>query len=470
MESVSIANLLRATGGVVQNNVDKDAQFRAISTDSRTLKAGELFWAIRGANHDGHDHLKSAIDAGAAGVVIDQELKVNVPVPTVRVNHTLDSLGDFANWYRSQMDLLVLGVTGSVGKSTTRHMIHSVLSAGFSGLESPKNFNNEIGVPLSILGMESSHEFAVLELAASAIGDIEMLADIAEPEFGVITNIGPAHVETFGSLENIVQTKGELAESLPSNGLLVLFGDDPYCENFKRRATCRIVTVGCHDSNDFQARDIQQTPQGISFRIDNERIFVPAFGKHHVPSALAAIALALEIGMDAESIRNGFSSYVPMDGRSRVERIGDWLVIDDSYNASPLSMAAACQTLAGMESIGPRIAVMGDMLELGEQASEYHRQLGQQVAESSVDYLLCYGEFSEDIAEGAYAAGLPAGRIATFNSINSLCAILGCWLEPGSVITVKGSRGMAMERVVEWMKIQAETWSQNAMAPLKQCA
>lgn len=470
MTPVSITNLVAATGAVFNNCAGEEQMIADISTDSRTLKPGSLFWAIRGEMHDGHDHVHSAIEAGANAVVVDHRFDQSISVPAIRVDNTVSALGDFANWYRQQSDALVIGVTGSVGKTTTRHLIHTVLSESHTGIESPKNFNNEIGVPLSLLNLTEDDEFAVLELAASEQGNIRELADIAEPEFGVITNIGPAHIETFGSLETIIQTKGELAESISKDGLLILFGDDSYAETFRQRSQCRTIQVGFSQSNDLFAEDIVQSAKGLSFRVDHDRMFVPAFGVHHVHSALAAIAIAREIGMDAESIRNALASYLPIAGRSAMRRIGEWSVIDDTYNANPLSMSAAIKTLSSFETFGPRIAVLGDMFELGDASADYHHKLGSDVGNADIDCLLCVGEFAEEIAAGAYASGLSSGQIATFEHFDSLYAILDCWLEQDAVVLVKGSRGMRMERVVQWLENAALEIEDDQRRPLKQCA
>lgn len=452
MDSIELAQLMSSTQGTPLGVSGDDLTIRRVCIDSRTLQPGEVFWALRGAQHDGHAFVAEAVRRGAALCVVASDKAEGLQGPLLVVEDTLRALGDFARWYRHQHESLVIGVTGSVGKTTTREMIHAVLSARHSGMSSPRNFNNEVGLPLSLLDMSSSDDFAVLEMGASRAGDIRTLCEIACPEVGVIPKLGVAHLETFGSIEAIFQAKGELLDSLLPHGFAVIGGDDEWTRGLSQRASCPVLLVGEKAGNHVRATEVEFKNRTMRFTVDRKRYEVPTTARHHLTAALCAIAVAREIGMDASGIAAGLLRFVPQPGRCLAEQLCGWTVIDDTYNANPTSMEAACRCLNDWSATGKKLLVAGDMLELGPDSSRYHYELGALIAQQEIDRLLVLGSEAPHVVQGALRAGMPVHHIAEFSELESLLAVLDCWLEPGDAMLVKGSRGMRMERVIEWNK------------------
>ncbi len=485
MQPLSISSLTTATRGQLVGSGDGSPTIGRVEIDSRRVQPGDLFWALRGEHHDGHDFLVEARHHGATGAVVRRNRLAHAQkawkagatsdnsTALIAVDDTQHALADFARWYRSQLDAVVIGVTGSFGKTTTREMIHAVLSHEHHGVRSLRNFNNHIGLPLSLLELDGNHEFAVLEMGASAVGEIAELASIARPEIGVITGIGLAHVEGFGSKERIVQGKGELLEALPGSGFAVIPGDDPLTRQMADRAACKVLFVGEHDDNHLIARRVTVGNQWLSFEIEDVEFHVPVTyhvpvtGRHFLQAALTAVAIAREIGLSAQDIAAGLHRFEAVPGRCQVHRIGSWTVIDDSYNANPASMRAACEALRDWQGARKRLLVTGDMLELGAHTAQCHYELGQAAAAARVDGLLVFGSQAEHVIRGARNGGLPASRLALCDHFEILLTVLDCVLEPDDVILVKGSRGMRMERVIDWLRQQAPT---QAEALVRECA
>lgn len=473
MERLSLQDLMHATGGQPVAAPSTDQPFDRVCIDSREVRPGDIFWALKGERHDGHDFIPQAFERGAALCVVSQSRDETISGPRLIVKDSLAALGRFGRWYRGTLEALVIGVTGSVGKTTTRDLIHAALASEYEGVRSRKNFNNLIGLPLSLLDIEHQHEFAVLEMGASREGDIRALADIALPEIGVVSAIGPAHLESFGSLEGIIRGKGELLESLPPTGFAVLPGDDPVLRQMADRAPCPVIFVGEGDDNHLRATGVQASFEGLRFKVDGCEYDVPVIGRHHLTNVLCAIAIAREIGVRPQSLVQGLSYFQPMEGRCHLQAIGTWTVIDDTYNASPKSVAAACHTLHELEipGIGRRILVLGDMRELGQTATAEHERIGTLAARLKIDLLLACGRHADDIARGAEAAGMASHRIAAASDIEAVKAVLDCWLEPDDVILVKGSRVTRMERIVEWLRERAALEATlRGFTPRRHCA
>jgi UDP-N-acetylmuramoyl-tripeptide--D-alanyl-D-alanine ligase len=459
MQRFSLRDLVQATGGRLRDVDFADARFDRISIDSRDVYAGEVFWALKGEHHEGHDFVDQAFEREVRLCVVAAHRAHTISGPVLIVDDTLTALGRFARWYRLRMDALVIGVTGSVGKTTTRELIFAALSSQFSGVRSRKNFNNLIGLPLSLLDLDPSHEFAVLEMGASAQGDIQQLCELAHPEIGVITAIGPAHLQSFGSIAGIIQTKGELLEQLPSSGFAVLPGDDETLRQMSHRAPCKAIFVGQHDYNQIRATNVEARPGSLRFHCEGQDFDIPINGRHTLTNALCAIGIGLEIGIPVRSLASGLGKFVPAPGRAGLTHIGPWTVIDDTYNASPLSVAAACRMLRELvlPTARQRILVLGDMRELGDTSVREHEQIGTLVAELQLDRLLVCGDFAADVARGAKQNGMKPHQIAAATDAETLLAVLDCWLEADDVLLIKGSRAMRMEQVVEWLKKRAES-------------
>jgi UDP-N-acetylmuramoyl-tripeptide--D-alanyl-D-alanine ligase len=466
MERVTLNELVAATDGRVVACDPSAVTFERVSTDSRTTQPGDLFWALEGTRHDGHNFAKDAMARGAVACVLQEDKTHKSSIagyPAVVVPDALQGLQDFARSQRQRTDSLVIGITGSVGKTTTREMVHAALSTTFEGCRSRKNFNNHIGVPLCLLEIERRHEFAVLELAASHRGEIAKLAEIAQPEVGVLTSVGVAHLASFGSLEAIAATKTELLESLPSSGFAVINGDDPRCRAAAAVARCRVITVGEHETNQVRANAIEVHRSSVRFSVDGVTYEVPVVGRHHVAAGLAAIAVAREVGVKRDDIAAGLAQFVAAPGRCEVRQLRPWTLIDDTYNANPTSAEAACRLLADWAGNGKRIFVLADMLELGDESAAWHASVGQTAARLGIDRLVAVGQYASDLLAGARAAGMTSEQMAHCDELDVVGAVLDCWLEPGDVVLVKGSRSMQMERVVD--RLMAVTNFQENTAP-----
>ncbi|MDF1744420.1 MAG: UDP-N-acetylmuramoyl-tripeptide--D-alanyl-D-alanine ligase [Gimesia sp.] len=424
-----------------------------ISIDSRTTEVGDLFFAIQGKRLDGHQFVADALARGAQASVVNRGARTDgLLQPLIYVDDVNQAFQDLAYWYRRQQKLTVIGVTGSVGKTTTRNMIHAVLSNFLKGIQSPANYNNEFGVPLSIAQIEQGHQFAVLELGASAPGEIRELARLAQPGIGVITGIGPSHLEHFGSLARTADAKGELFEALPEDGLAILNGDDFFASQLISKTATRILKVGLSEQNDLQATAIHQTHDGISFQVDGTEFLLPILGKHFIYSALFAIAVGKEFGLSNQDLDEGIRQIVTVPGRCHVEQVGSWTVIDDSYNSNPVSMAAACHTLQERSCAGKRIVVMGDMMELGTDSKQYHQEIGELIAALQIDLLFVCGKQAGAVVQGALSGNLSPDRVVQAADIQELEKDVISRLGSGDVVLVKGSRSMRMEQLITSLK------------------
>lgn len=441
-----------------------------IVTDSREIQRGDVFWALPGDHFDGHQFAGEAVQAGASLVVCESSFAAEIPGQKLVVDDTLKSFGRLAQWIRKRHEALVIGVTGSVGKTTTKDLIALALGQQFQGLKSPGNFNNEIGLPKTLLELTDEQEFAVLEMGAAKLGDIRDLCEIARPEIGVITNIGQAHAATFGGVANIARGKGELLESLPEMGFAVLPGDDPVTRSLAARACCRTLFVGVQPENDVRATQVSVHAGRLTFQVDQQHFEIALPSSALLTNALLAIAVAQEIGIPLDLIAEGLQEFQPTAGRGAELLIGPWRVIDDTYNASPASVMAAIEHLSGRPLSHPgsrRYVFLGDMCELGDLAVNEHRRLGAELAQWPIHGVLAYGQWAKDIAAAAVSAGLRPGQIAAGESLEVLLTVLDCWLEPGDLLLVKGSRVMQTERVIDWLRQRAV--QQAEMTP-RQCA
>lgn len=446
----AVGGTLRAWGPVIGG----------VSTDTRTLRTGAAFFALlprEGEGADGHAYVGNAAQRGAAAAVICREIGEPPPgLGIVRVDDSLLALGRLAAMWRRRMPARIAAVTGSVGKTSTRSMLGAVLSPLARTVASERSYNNEIGVPLTLFGLDRSHEFGVLEFAMRGPGEIEYLARIAQPEVAVITNIGPSHIGRLGSLEAIAAAKGEVLPLLPRTGTAVLNRDDPFYEGLRSRATCRVVSFGLGPEADVRAEDIElQGLRGTAFRCclfgDRAKVQLAIPGAHFVLNALAATAAASALGVGLPDIAEGLLAYRGAEMRGLViESPRGFTVISDCYNASPASVGAALQLLASTE--GRRVFVFGDMAELGELGPDAHRRVGLQAAESEVAWMVTVGDLAALAGETAAAQGVRATHVA---STAEAIEVLRAKLRPGDVVLVKGSRVMHLEDVVEGLTTDA---------------
>ncbi|QDR80381.1 UDP-N-acetylmuramoyl-tripeptide--D-alanyl-D-alanine ligase [Sporomusa termitida] len=451
MPDFSLSEVLKATGGRWTGSGGKF--FRGISTDTRTVQPGNLFIALAGERFDGHEFAAQAAAKGAAGVVVCRPVAVANPVAVIEVQDTLSAFQALARLHRSRYQIPVIGVTGSNGKTTTKDMLAAVLASRFHVLKTEANFNNEIGLPLTLLKLDADHEAAVVEMGMRACGQIRELAEIALPTVGVVTNVGETHMEILGSIENIAAAKAELVEAIGPDDVVVLNADDPHVRAMQHKAQGRVVLYGLGPAATVRAENIVTGKNGdliTTFDCAGPRgsfpVILHTVGSHNVYNALAAIAAGWELGLLPGDLAAGISSFVPGAMRLEIRNYGEYTVINDVYNASPLSMAAALDTLAAIGK-GRRIAVLGDMLELGDTAAGSHRRIGQLAAEQGLDIVLTIGPLAEYIAAAAAEHGVKI--VHAFTCHQQAIEMLQCLLQPGDYILLKGSRGMKMETMLK---------------------
>ncbi len=419
--------------------------------DSRQVEPGDVFWGLAGRHCDGSDFADEAFARGAAGAVVQKPVHAPDGQWALVVSDSLQALGAWAAWHRERFRGTVIAVTGSVGKTTTRQMIHTVLRGRLRGTASPQNYNNQVGLPLSMLQMEAEDDYAVLELGASGPGEIAALAALCRPAIGVITHVGDAHLGGFGSRRGIAEAKAELLDALPPEGLAIL-GDDPWLKRLRHRSAAPAIVVGRSTECELAAAEVAWGEGTLSFTLEGRRFEVPVWGRHHLTAILAAIAagrrLGCSIGEMAEALRN----FAPLPMRCEVTQVRGATIINDTYNASPAAMLAALELLRDFDARGRRIVVFGDMLELGEESAAIHRRLGDCVVTlSGADLLIACGQFAPYVVAGARAAGMPASRSLSCRQPEETMSYLGQAILPGDVVLVKGSRALGMERMIEAM-------------------
>jgi UDP-N-acetylmuramoyl-tripeptide--D-alanyl-D-alanine ligase len=415
-----------------------------VSTDTRSLRPGDLFVALRGPRFDGHAFIAEAAAKGAAAVLVSGSPPDPV-VPAVLVPDTLEALQRLAASQRARMQVQVVGVTGTNGKTTTKDLTALVLGTRFSVLKTEGNFNNQIGLPLMLLRLRSIHRVAVLEMGMSGLGEIELLCRLSRPSLGVLTNIAPAHTLQLGSVENIARAKGELADALGSDGTLVANGDDPLVRGIAEGARCKVLTYGIGGGADLVARDISVADQGsATFRVEGVVVRLQLWGRHNVHNALAALLVGHAMGVPLEEGAAALASARPAPGRMVVRTVHGVTVIDDSYNANPASVESAIGSLRMMAVPGKSVLVLGEMRELGDYTEEGHRRVGRACV--GVDVLIGLGSLVGPALEEAASHGV---RVHSAGGHDEAARLLMEILEPGDAVLFKGSRAVAIERVLE---------------------
>ena len=416
-----------------------------IAIDSRSIKNGDLFVAIPGEKFDGHDFVISAFNNGAVAAIVNKSYQVsNLPdtAALFHVDDTVFALGELAKNHREKMNGLIIAITGSNGKTTVKNLIFHVLMGYANSIKSKGNFNNFYGLPLSLFEMNQDHQYGVFELGMSAEGEIRRLSEIASPSVAVVTNVGPAHMEFFDTIGDIAKAKLEIVENIKSDGSLIIKGDDENLINVLGEYKNNMITFGYTEDSGIYPVDLEfDENQLSSFTVDNVVFKSPLAGKHNVYNLLATIAVSKTIGIDLELVSERLANYVPEGMRSEVIEKNGIKVILDCYNANPVSTKFALDTLANMKADGRRIAVIGDMLELGEKSSEYHREIGTYASELQIDSLFSYGQLSQTITEQFGDNGKH------FDDKASLLNKLTNFVREGDIILFKGSRGMALEDV-----------------------
>lgn len=424
-----------------------DITFLGANNDSRKIQPGQLFLALQG-ERDGHDFIPMAMEKGAAAVLCSRPCG---DVPAIIVEDPLTALGKIARCECSRIGMKIIGVTGSLGKSTTKEMIACVLEGSFRVEKTPANHNNDIGMPMAILAMPEDTQVAVLEMGMNHFREIAYLSDIAHPDMAVIINVGTAHIEHLGSREGILQAKMEILEGLKPGGKAIFNGDDDMLWSRRKNASVEPCYFGCvNEKCQIRAEEITVIDRMPCFKVVTDSVSFPVVlnveGKHYVPDALAAISVGLEMGIAPEQIQQRLAEFHNMAGRQEIFEKNGYTIIKDCYNAGPESMAAALAVLGARE--GRHVAVLGDMLELGPRTQAEHYRVGRIAAEKA-DILLTYGPNGSRVISGAITGGMPDTKAKPFEDRENLVAELKRIVKPGDVILVKGSRGMRMELILE---------------------
>ena len=451
MNPLTLSQIAQFAGAWLSSG-DGTVVINKVSTDSRTIKPGELFVALRGENFEGHDFIEAGAKAGATGALVDLNWAGNVPnnFALLRATDTLQAYQALAANYRRSLALKVLAITGSNGKTSTKDFAASVLARRFRVTKTEGNFNNHVGLPRTIMEAISEDEVAVWEIGMNHPGEIAALSKIAAPDAAIITNIGVAHIEFMGSREAIAAEKGALAEAIETQGTVILNADDPFSEGIAARTRAKVVSAGTREGA-VRAIEIRQSADGSEFTIVEGahrcRAQLPVAGTHMVQNALLAVAAGRAFGLSIEECAAGLAAAPLTKARLQIKEIGGVQFLDDSYNANPDSMKAALRTLVELDAQGKRIAVLGEMRELGAESERGHREIGEAAATLGVDQLITIGDAAELIAVGARTAGLD--KVSSARSTSEAAKLLSEMAEPGDLVLIKGSRAARTEEVIE---------------------
>jgi len=451
MNPLPLSEIARFAGGSISCG-DESVTIKKVTTDSRTLKPGELFVALRGENFDGHNFVESAAQSGAAGAIVEPAWNGKIPknFALVRTNDTLQAYQELAANYRKSLKLNVVAITGSNGKTSTKDFTAAVLARRFRVTKTEGNFNNHVGLPRTILQATSGDEVAVWEIGMNHPGEIAALAKLAAPDVAIITNI-----EFMGSRENIAEEKGVLAEAVGAHGTVILNADDPFTRSIATRARGKVILAGTTAGN-IRAGEISQSGTGTDFTIlegaHRCRAQLPVPGLHMVQNALLAVAAGRAFGLSLEDCAAGLAAALLTKARLQIKDLAGVQFLDDSYNANPDSMKAALRTLVELDADGKRIAVLGEMHELGDESERGHREVGETAAALKIDQLIAIGDAATAIAEGAKHAGLQ--KTTVVNSTSEAAELLNEIAAPGDLILIKGSRASRTEEVIEHFAVR----------------
>ncbi len=452
MAKLTLTDIVKATGGIFTNG-NGDTVVTDINTDSRVICEGMLFVALKGDNFDGHDFVSVAESHGCSAVLVSEDVAVSGA--KILVPDTLKALGDIATYYRNMFDMPFIGITGSVGKTTTKDMIACVLESKYNVLKTKGNFNNQIGLPLTLFRLEKEHNIGVTEMGMSGFGEIDSLSSMVKPETCVFTNIGMSHIEKLGSRENIRKAKFEMLNHAVRGGNVIFCGDDEMLWEAKdafygfRSASYGIANPECT----VRATDITYGSDYTEFNLchgeDKFKVQIPVLGEHNVKNAMAAYLVGLCYGVTKEQYVKAVSCFTPGNMRQNILEVNGITVINDCYNASPSSVQAGLKILSQVDKSRRKVAVLGDMLEMGDWAKEAHTLVGKYVVENDVSLLVTVGKDSKNIALGAMNAGMKKEQIKSFETNEQVISYLDGIVEKGDIVLVKASRGMKLETIVE---------------------
>lgn len=450
MDKISLAEVLQVTNA--ETDSAAEIFFEGVTTDSRKITGGTLFVALKGENFNGEDFAQDALKKGAAAVLVSKNFDKNIDGVIIKVDDTLTAYRQIAGAWRDRFDIPIVAVTGSNGKTTTKDLVAAALNSLGNVQKTSGNFNNEVGVPMTLLELNDKHKAAVVEIGMRGLGQIETLAQVVKPTIGIVTNVSEAHIELLGSIENIARAKGELVEAIQAGGTIILNADNVHTVGMKDlvRDGVKILTYGLENEADFVAKNILigsvSTEFTLSFRGKEYDFEIPMLGRHNVSNALAAIAAGYAVGLSVPEVQRGFSTLTTTKMRFEVIRRDGLTIINDAYNASPASMRVAIKTTSEIYN-GKLIAVLGDMLELGDISERVHREIGAFLAENKFDTLITLGELGRFIAAGAREAGLK--NIYSFDTHEDAAKKILELVRDGDTILFKASHVMHMEKIIE---------------------
>ncbi|MFE3898278.1 MULTISPECIES: UDP-N-acetylmuramoyl-tripeptide--D-alanyl-D-alanine ligase [unclassified Priestia] len=451
----TLTQLAAMIPGIVFHRGNEAAVIEGVSIDTRTIQQGNLYIPIKGERFNGHTFVHKAIENGAVATLWNKD-EENPPtdISVILVDDTLEALQQLAKSYRHELDIKVVGITGSNGKTTAKDMVKAVLDTTYRVLKTDGNFNNHIGMPLTILRLDETHDIAVLEMGMSSRGEIEFLSNLAEPDVAIITNIGESHLQDLGSRDGIAEAKLEITSGLAPTGQLVYNGDEPLLTSRVVNPVFETVTFGSSEQNDLYPSAISAEELGTTFTVSRETtysFFIPVLGKHNVHNALSAIAVGHYFGLDNETIAKGLKELKLTNMRMELVKRTDGLTfINDAYNASPTSVKAAITLMHDLEGYKQKILVLGDMLELGDQEKEFHKEVGEFIQAEKIDYVLTYGPLSVEIEQGA-KNNFAEDKVMHFEEKDELVKKLTAITTREDVVLVKASRGMKLEEVISKM-------------------
>lgn len=443
-------------GELVQGS--RAARFGRVNTDSRQAQAEDLFIALSGERFDGHNFITEVAQKGVVAVMIERGRKLeSLPeCAVIQVANTRRAYGQIGAAYRKDFSLPVIAVGGSNGKTSTKELIAAVLRQKLNPLWSEASFNNDVGVPATLLRLDKTHQAAVVEVGTNHPGELAALVDLVQPQFGVITNVGREHLEFFGDLAGVAQEEGALAEALPASGKLFLNGDDEWSDAIAKRAKATVVRVGSGANCDWRVRDVKMDKNGSAFTVEaptkefSGTYRIGLLGRHQVGNALFAIALGAELGLSRSEIKQGLATCEPAKMRLQLYDVGGVRVLDDAYNANADSMVAALQVLQELPCKGRRVAVLGDMAELGSHSESAHAEVGRRAAELGVEQLIAVGKMAGTMAQAARGAGLS--RVIELADAEAAATAIKSFLKPGDTVLLKASRSSRLERIANALK------------------
>ncbi len=460
--TITAEEIIAPIGGSLISGKPKTV-FSGFSSDSRTVASGDLFWALKGENFDGHDFALKAVDCGARAVVVQKDYPMQLShlsdAVIITVDNTLKALGDFASWWRHQHNVRIVAVTGSTGKTTTKEMIASILKIGSITLATQGNFNNLIGLPITLLQLKRSHQKAVLEMGMNHPGEIARLTEIADPDVGVITNVGMAHLEGLGNIQNVARAKLELVEKASPRSIILLNGDDGLLMETAAAFRKNVFTFGFGNKNDLHASEIRSLGQeGSSFRLNYQgnswdvRLNVP--GLQNVSNALAAAIVSFHLDIPPQNIIEGLHRFSGVKGRFNLVHLpGGITLVDDTYNSNPTSLKAALNSIEALvNGSGGVIVGLGEMMELGDESTASHQEAGRLVAEIGAKSFMAIGEHAPEMVRGAIESGMNSKKAKVVTSHNEMVKIISDEMRKGDLIFIKGSRKMNLGKIVDDLK------------------